>query len=95
MNSDNNTPCSIRGHAGPDAPFVLQAWTHPETQRRINEMAGIELEIMFKYEIAHTNIQLGPRGWAALKAEPDLLTNSGDIVQREEIADTQYEEINW
>jgi hypothetical protein len=95
MYSDNNTPCVIRGHAGDDAPFILQAWQHPEVRRRIDEMAGLELEPVFKYEIGHTNIQLGPRGWAALKAEPDVLTNSGKVAEREEIAPTQYEVPNW
>ena len=41
-----------------NAPFTLAAWKHPETQAIINKFAGIELEIMFDYEIAHINASL-------------------------------------
>lgn len=95
MYSDNNTPCVIRGHAGPDAPFIYQAWKHPETHRRVQEFAGLKLEPVFDYELGHTNIQLGPRGWAGLKAEPDLLSNKGDVAEEEEIKPTVYEVPNW
>jgi hypothetical protein len=54
MYSDNNTPCVIRGHAEDPKTFTYQAWTHPETKRRINEFAGLELQHVFDYEIGHT-----------------------------------------
>lgn len=40
------------------APFTKAAWTHPRTQAIINKIAGIDLKIMFDYEIAHINASL-------------------------------------
>ncbi|EGV63717.1 hypothetical protein PSN45_004214 [Yamadazyma tenuis] len=40
------------------APFTKAAWTHPRTQEILNNIAGINLKIMFDYEIAHINASL-------------------------------------
>ncbi|CUM66563.1 uncharacterized protein PRCAT00004232001 [Priceomyces carsonii] len=48
------------------APFTVAAWKHPKTQAIIDKFAGVELQIMFDYEIAHINASLidqsKPRG---------------------------------
>lgn len=41
-----------------NSPFTVAAWKHPETQDIINKFAGVKLQIMFDYEIAHINASL-------------------------------------
>lgn len=41
-----------------NCPFIYEAWTHPETMRLISQMAGVELEVVMDYEIAHVNVSL-------------------------------------
>lgn len=43
----------------------------------------------------HRNIQLGPRGWAGLKAEPDRQTSEGDLAAPEEVSPTLFRGLNW
>lgn len=40
------------------APFTKAAWTHPRTQEIVDKIAGVELKIMFDYEISHINASL-------------------------------------
>ncbi|RLV86705.1 hypothetical protein JA9_001273 [Meyerozyma sp. JA9] len=58
--SSSGSDCVVRGYAVDDGvvntPFVHAAWTHPKTMELISLMAGVDLEIVFDYEIAHTNI---------------------------------------
>ena len=49
----------IRGY-GKDAPFVYSTWTSPEMLKACSEAAGVELEVVFDYEIGHINVQLPP-----------------------------------
>ncbi|KAH8807844.1 hypothetical protein F5884DRAFT_821401 [Xylogone sp. PMI_703] len=49
----------IRGY-GKDAPFVYSAWTSPELIKACSQAAGVELEVVFDYEIGHINVQLPP-----------------------------------
>lgn len=41
-----------------NAPFTYDAWMHPETQKIVDKYAGVELKMMFDYEIAHINASL-------------------------------------
>ncbi|KUJ11369.1 uncharacterized protein LY89DRAFT_689231 [Mollisia scopiformis] len=50
----------IRGY-GKDAPFVYSTWTSPEILAACSKAAGVELEVVFDYEIGHINVQL-PQG---------------------------------
>ena len=43
----------------------------------------------------YRNIQLGPRGWAGLKTEPDRLTSEGNLATTEEISPTLFQGLNW
>jgi hypothetical protein len=47
----------IRGYAQ-DAPFVYSTWTSPDLLKACSEAAGVELEVVFDYEIGHINVQL-------------------------------------
>ncbi|CAK9439159.1 uncharacterized protein LODBEIA_P33830 [Lodderomyces beijingensis] len=63
FNSTSGMDCTLRGYVksnedGIVCPFTYAAWTHPKTMALVSQMAGIELEIIMDYEIAHTNISL-------------------------------------
>jgi hypothetical protein len=47
----------IRG-SGKNTPFVYDAWRSEAVRKACSEAAGLELEIVFDYEIAHVNVQL-------------------------------------
>lgn len=109
--SDTNSPCVVRGHCPKRAKFTYNALTHPEVQKRVNLMAGVDLTHVYDYELGHTfvsilfvatlseiklrNIQLGPRGWSGLKAEPDLVTSEGEMATTTEISPTLFRGLNW
>ncbi|KAF8513187.1 hypothetical protein BU17DRAFT_95688 [Hysterangium stoloniferum] len=93
--SDTLNPSVLRGFCPERAPFTHAAWTHPAVQQRINDAAGIDLTTVMDYEIGHTNVQLGPRGWAGLKPEPDLPDTAGALGKKEEIVPTLMVTPNW
>ncbi|KZT32665.1 hypothetical protein SISSUDRAFT_993875 [Sistotremastrum suecicum HHB10207 ss-3] len=95
MFSDDNNPCVVRGHCPDKARFTYDAWTHESVKERVDQMAGIPITIVYDYEIGHTNIQLGPRGWAGLKAEPDMPSAEGNLAVDAEIEPTVYKVPNW
>ncbi len=53
-----NLQCVLRGYAKDAAPFTYQAWTHPQTVEIVSEMAGVELQVAFDYEVAHVNLDI-------------------------------------
>ncbi|KAK6459590.1 uncharacterized protein RJT20DRAFT_5154 [Scheffersomyces xylosifermentans] len=62
FNSSSGMDCTIRGYVKNDneitCPFTYEAWTHPKTMELVNKMAGVELEIIMDYEIAHVNVSM-------------------------------------
>lgn len=60
--SSSGKDCTMRGYASADGkiktPFTHAAWTHPKTLELVSTMAGIELEIVMDYEIAHVNCSM-------------------------------------
>ncbi|KAJ5106955.1 hypothetical protein N7456_003630 [Penicillium angulare] len=60
----------LRGMAPRYAPFTYQFWTSPEVLGIIKDLAGVELVPVFDHEIAHTNVQLGPKGLEGVKDTP-------------------------
>ncbi|EGV63029.1 hypothetical protein PSN45_004704 [Yamadazyma tenuis] len=60
--SGKGTDCTIRGYAKVNnetvTPFTYAAWTHPRTVELVSTMAGIELEVVMDYEIAHVNVSM-------------------------------------
>jgi hypothetical protein len=61
MYRESKTPgiYKIRGY-GKDAPFVYDAWKSREVIAACSKAAGVDLEVMFDYEIGHINVQLPP-----------------------------------
>ncbi|CUM64983.1 uncharacterized protein PRCAT00002601001 [Priceomyces carsonii] len=59
-NSTTGLDCNLRGYVKNGSeistPFIYQAWTHPKTTELVSTMAGVELEVIMDYEIAHVNI---------------------------------------
>lgn len=47
----------VRGY-GSDAPFVYDLWQSEAMRRACSAAAGVDLEIVFDYEIGHLNVQL-------------------------------------
>lgn len=61
--SGESFDCVVRGFVTENdkvvTPFIHSAWTHPRTMELVSQMAGVELEVIMNYEIAHTNIGFG------------------------------------
>lgn len=59
-NSTSGMDCVMRGyvknHDKIITPFIYAAWTHPKTVDLISTMAGVDLEVVMDYEIAHVNV---------------------------------------
>ncbi|KAI1620022.1 hypothetical protein EDD37DRAFT_688657 [Exophiala viscosa] len=47
----------MRGYS-PDTPFVDAVWRSPEVIKACSNAAGVDLEVIFDYEIGHVNVQL-------------------------------------
>lgn len=60
----------LRGMAPRYAPFIYQFWSSPEVLKIISKNAGVEVVPVVDYEIAHTNVQLGPGGLDAARKTP-------------------------
>lgn len=58
--SSSGLDCMVRGYVKDNEkiinPFVYEAWTHPKTMELVSLMAGVDLEIVMDYEIAHVNV---------------------------------------
>ncbi|KIW44967.1 uncharacterized protein PV06_03396 [Exophiala oligosperma] len=89
----------IRGAAPQYAPFVYEAWTHPETIKAVSQVVGLPVKINIQQEIGHTNVQLGPDGLEGLKKltpEPLEPKAPGEDVQEEDIIqDKDTDVIEW
>lgn len=47
----------MRGYSQ-DTPFVDAVWRNPEVIKACSQAAGIDLDVIFDYEIGHVNVQL-------------------------------------
>lgn len=47
----------MRGYSR-DTPFVDAVWRSPEVMKACSEAAGVDLDVIFDYEIGHVNVQL-------------------------------------
>lgn len=60
--STSGMDVAMRGYVKNDdkisASFTYQCWTHPKTMELVSMMAGVELEIVMDYEIAHLNVSM-------------------------------------
>ncbi|RHZ72986.1 hypothetical protein CDV55_108867 [Aspergillus turcosus] len=48
----------VRGYAAECAPFVYDAWKHPQTLAIVSEIAGVDLVPVMDYEIGHINVSV-------------------------------------
>ncbi|KAJ0415035.1 hypothetical protein BJY00DRAFT_305171 [Aspergillus carlsbadensis] len=64
----------LRGMAPRYAPFIHTFWHSREVLKIISDIAGVELVPALDYEIAHTNVQLGPGGIETVKTTPAKAT---------------------
>lgn len=48
----------VRGFTKKYAPFTHEAWNHPKVLEILSTMADVELEHMFEYEVAHSNVSI-------------------------------------
>ena len=69
----------LRGFVKDYAPFTYQAWNHPRTMEIISKMAGVELEHMFDYEIANSNISIRNNQTKILDESKDEYEDPNDI----------------
>ncbi|KAB8200783.1 hypothetical protein BDV34DRAFT_216899 [Aspergillus parasiticus] len=59
----------VRGMGRARAPFTCDSWSSPELLAKVSEVAGIDLEVSFEYEIANINISV---------RDQDTATHQGD-----------------
>ncbi|RCK64303.1 hypothetical protein Cantr_00093 [Candida viswanathii] len=80
--STSGLDCVVRGFVKDKdrvvCPFTYAAWTHPKTMELVSRMAGVELEIVMDYEIAHTNISMK----SADEAEEERIRHQQELVRR-------------
>ncbi|WPK22977.1 hypothetical protein PUMCH_000200 [Australozyma saopauloensis] len=66
--STSGLDCMVRGYVKDNEkiinPFIYDAWTHPKTMELVSLMAGVDLEIVMDYEIAHVNLGVCDEGTA-------------------------------
>jgi hypothetical protein len=60
----------LRGHSPRFTKFIYNFWHHPQVLEAVSRAAGVDLVPAYDYEIASTNVQLGPRGIAGLYDTP-------------------------
>lgn len=53
------------------------------------------LLLRITHHIFSRNVQLGPRGWSGLKAEPDSTDSLGELANEKEIEPTLMKTPNW
>ncbi|KAL2430493.1 hypothetical protein ABEF95_009051 [Exophiala dermatitidis] len=90
----------VRGACPQYAPFVYEAWTHPETIKAVSAVVGLPVKINMAQEIGHTNIQLGPDGLEGLKKltpEPLVPSNPApaDVEEEDIKEDKDTDVIEW
>lgn len=61
--STTGMDCVVRGYVKDNeghvnCQFIHDAWTHPATMELVSKMAGVDLEIVIDFEIAHANISM-------------------------------------
>ncbi|VEU24007.1 DEKNAAC105295 [Brettanomyces naardenensis] len=83
MNSTTGLDAVIRGYAKETCPFTYSAWTHPETVFAVSSMAGVELEVIMDYEVAHVNVAIK----SANEAENERVT-----IRRKEAMKDSYDD---
>ncbi|OIW30900.1 hypothetical protein CONLIGDRAFT_558294, partial [Coniochaeta ligniaria NRRL 30616] len=60
----------LRGHSPRFTKFIYDFWHHPQVLAAVSRAAGVDLVPAYDYEVASTNVQLGPGGIAGLYDTP-------------------------
>jgi hypothetical protein len=71
----------LRGHSPRFTKFIYDFWHHPQVLEAVSRAAGVDLVPAYDYEIASTNVQLGPDGIAGLYNTP------AEPLQHKEVAE--------
>ena len=58
INSEACCTCSCFRGTADHSSFIRDLWSSPEVTDIVSTVAGIPLELGYKYEIAHTNVQV-------------------------------------
>ncbi|KAL4798909.1 hypothetical protein BDV19DRAFT_402186 [Aspergillus venezuelensis] len=56
--SSELSQCQLRGYAEDCAPFVYDAWKHPETLAIMSKIAGVDLIPAMNFDIGHINLSI-------------------------------------
>ncbi|RAH68480.1 uncharacterized protein BO66DRAFT_377416 [Aspergillus aculeatinus CBS 121060] len=66
----------IRGMGRERAPFTCDAWSSPELQRIVSQVAGVDLVVAFDYEIANINISVNEDASTVATVKENLDTSA-------------------
>lgn len=97
FNSTSGLDCNIRGYVTDNGnvvtPFTHAAWTHPKTMELISTMAGVDLEVVMDYEIAHVNIGLTDDKTAMAQRSPEEIAKRERLFTDDNLGDNSGEDI--
>ncbi|RHZ58849.1 uncharacterized protein CDV56_107140 [Aspergillus thermomutatus] len=77
----------LRGYAAECAPFVYDAWKHPQTLAIVSEIAGVDLVPVMDYEIGHINI--------SVQSEEDKARYLTAVAEKSQEADKSVSDGSW
>ena len=90
--STSGLDVAMRGYVKNDeeysAPFTYKCWTHPKTMELVSKMAGVDLEVVMDFEIAHLNVSMKHPDVAK---EERAITASSDGMGIPAIVDWHYD----
>ncbi|KAM9887969.1 hypothetical protein OXX69_013186, partial [Metschnikowia pulcherrima] len=70
-------------------PFTYAAWTHPKTMELVSTMAGVDLQIVMDYEIAHVNIGITDDATAAAQRSEHAMAQREQLFSGENPEDAE------
>ncbi|KAM9904807.1 hypothetical protein OXX79_002521 [Metschnikowia pulcherrima] len=92
-NSTSSLDCVLRGYVKEKdevlTPFTYAAWTHPKTMELVSTMAGVDLQIVMDYEIAHVNIGITDDATAAAQRSEHAMAQREQLFSGENPEDTE------
>ncbi|KAM9939025.1 hypothetical protein OXX80_001485 [Metschnikowia pulcherrima] len=92
-NSTSSLDCVLRGYVKEKdevfTPFTYAAWTHPKTMELVSTMAGVDLQIVMDYEIAHVNIGITDDATAAAQRSEHAMAQREQLFSGENPEDAE------
>jgi len=86
--------CKLRGF-GKKAPFVYDAWQSEHVRKACSIAAGVELEVVFEYEIAHTNVQIDDSPASTFYNIPNVPPKAQNTQQHDVLDDYVDPIVSW